>query len=156
MINSEPEGKRVGKRNSQNSKDQPQRRNEGKKLDSGLSVFPLSFLSYLVVGVKLGVVWGGDKGWESKLQEFIYFCLFLRLYFNFSISPFLFVLPNPSIYPLPCSPSNSWPLFSSTLIACMHVLVYTYLFLNITCHIYIMLRAYFRERLALTTWCALP
>jgi hypothetical protein len=42
-------------------------------------------------------------------------------------------------YNLPYSPTNSWHLFSLIVISCIYEHAYTYIFLNITCSVHIIL-----------------
>lgn len=80
-----------------------------------------------------------SKCMSEKGQELLWCCLFLRLYFNFNISPFPFLLQISTIYL--CLVSFKFMVsFPSIVIVCIYAYDSTYLFLynllstyNVTC-----------------------
>lgn len=78
-----------------------------------------------------------ERGWRNVLPETVLFsflnlinfcccCLFLRLLFNY-ISPFSFLPSNPSVYSTLLSFNLMASFFLLIFIACIYVLVYTYI-----------------------------
>ena len=82
------------------------------------------------------------QSWVLSLKPFT--CFFLVCSFVFKIVFLTTFLPSLSSlqtlsYTPPWSPSNSWPLYSSIVIACIYVFVYTHIFPNRICWVHIVL-----------------
>ena len=105
--------------------------------------------------------------WKKNWTLMRWVCLFSFLFKNVSLWDCNLITFLPSLSSLhlfhsllSTFPSNSWPLFSLMVIACMYVFAYTYIFLNITYWSHIMLLVRMISGLTVwhwaTNWCALP